>query len=125
MAYEPTNWKTGDVVTSSKLNKLEMGLAISVNILTITEVSEGNYSVPMQFSNIVEVMEMGGIIIFEFNGTCAFGVYDSNQNSVYAKFIDIRSGTLIRTMMIMDETGIEMDGSVYSLNSSASEPVSN
>lgn len=27
MAYEPTNWKTGDVVTSEKLNKLENGVA--------------------------------------------------------------------------------------------------
>lgn len=27
MPYTPTNWKTGDVVTSSKLNKLENGVA--------------------------------------------------------------------------------------------------
>ena len=27
MAYEPTNWKPGDVVTSSKLNKMEQGIA--------------------------------------------------------------------------------------------------
>lgn len=27
MSYTPTNWKTGDVVTSSKLNKLENGVA--------------------------------------------------------------------------------------------------
>lgn len=27
MSYEPTNWKTGDVVTSEKLNKLEEGVA--------------------------------------------------------------------------------------------------
>lgn len=29
MAYEPTNWKSGDVVTSAKLNKLEQGVADS------------------------------------------------------------------------------------------------
>ena len=27
MSYEPTNWKTGDVVTAAKLNKLENGVA--------------------------------------------------------------------------------------------------
>lgn len=27
MTYEPTEWKTGDVVTSAKLNKLEQGVA--------------------------------------------------------------------------------------------------
>lgn len=27
MSYDPTNWQTGDVVTSQKLNKLEQGVA--------------------------------------------------------------------------------------------------
>ena len=27
MAYEPTNWQAGDVVTSAKLNKIEQGIA--------------------------------------------------------------------------------------------------
>lgn len=27
MAYEPTEWKSGDVITSTKLNKLENGVA--------------------------------------------------------------------------------------------------
>ena len=27
MSYEPTNWKSGDVVTSAKLNKLEQGVS--------------------------------------------------------------------------------------------------
>lgn len=27
MSYEPTTWKTGDVVTSTKLNKMEQGIA--------------------------------------------------------------------------------------------------
>ena len=27
MAYEPTTWKSGDVVTSAKLNKIEQGIA--------------------------------------------------------------------------------------------------
>jgi len=27
MSYEPTNWKTGDIVTAQKLNKIEQGIA--------------------------------------------------------------------------------------------------
>lgn len=27
MSYEPTNWKSGDTVTSAKLNKMEQGIA--------------------------------------------------------------------------------------------------
>ena len=37
MAYEPTNWKSGDVVTSAKLNKLENGVA---------DASEGGAGLP-------------------------------------------------------------------------------
>ena len=40
MAYEPTNWKAGDTVTSAKLNKIEQGIAGGANILIINEVPE-------------------------------------------------------------------------------------
>lgn len=33
MAYEPTNWKAGDVVTSAKLNKIEQGIAAGGGVL--------------------------------------------------------------------------------------------
>lgn len=33
MAYEPTQWKAGDTVTSAKLNKIEQGIAGGANIL--------------------------------------------------------------------------------------------
>ena len=35
MSYEPTNWKTGDVVTSAKLNKLENGVAGAGGVLVV------------------------------------------------------------------------------------------
>lgn len=38
MSYEPTNWKSGDVVTSAKLNKLEQGLA--TNILLVQAIAD-------------------------------------------------------------------------------------
>ena len=37
MAYEPTNWKTGDVVTSAKLNKLEQGVAAGSGVLVVSK----------------------------------------------------------------------------------------
>lgn len=36
MAYEPTTWKSGDVVTSAKLNKIEAGIA-SGGVLVVTD----------------------------------------------------------------------------------------
>jgi hypothetical protein len=35
MSYEPTNWKSGDVVTSAKLNKLEQGVAGVGGVLVV------------------------------------------------------------------------------------------
>lgn len=40
MAYEPTNWKTGDVVTSAKLNKIEQGIADG-GVLVVNRDSSG------------------------------------------------------------------------------------
>jgi len=37
MAYTPTNWKNGDVVTSAKLNKLEQGIAGAGGVLVCHE----------------------------------------------------------------------------------------
>ena len=37
MSYTPTNWKSGDVVTSAKLNKLEQGVASAGGVLIVTE----------------------------------------------------------------------------------------
>lgn len=35
MSYEPTNWKSGDVVTSAKLNKLEQGVADAGGVMLV------------------------------------------------------------------------------------------
>lgn len=35
MAYEPTQWKAGDTVTSAKLNKMEQGIAASGGIRVV------------------------------------------------------------------------------------------
>lgn len=42
MAYEPTNWKTGDVVTSAKLNKLEQGVADGSGVLVVHSTYDGS-----------------------------------------------------------------------------------
>lgn len=36
MAYEQTEWKSGDVVTSEKLNKIENGIAGAGGVLVVT-----------------------------------------------------------------------------------------
>lgn len=41
MAYEPTTWKTGDVVTSAKLNKLEQGVTAAGGLVVTMTVTFG------------------------------------------------------------------------------------
>lgn len=70
MSYEPTVWKSGDVVTSAKLNKLEQGVAgggsgggkFVINA-TLTEdaQAESGYAVEANhtFAEIAEALENG------------------------------------------------------------------
>lgn len=37
MSYEPTNWQDGDIVTASKLNKMEQGITNNSGALLVTE----------------------------------------------------------------------------------------
>lgn len=39
MAYTPTTWATGDTITSTKLNKMEQGIANAGNIMIATDSS--------------------------------------------------------------------------------------
>lgn len=47
MAYEPTVWKSGDVVTSAKLNNIEQGIANASSSLLIVKVSEDGDTVTL------------------------------------------------------------------------------
>lgn len=59
MSYEPTEWKTGDIVTSAKLNKMEQGIAAgSTGDTFITcEMSATNNSYPFVITNMDKVCD--------------------------------------------------------------------
>jgi hypothetical protein len=44
MAYTPTNWQTGDVVTAEKLNKLEGGVAALSNYDIVFTKADGSFT---------------------------------------------------------------------------------
>lgn len=50
MAYTPTVWATGDVITAEKLNKAENGIAVANADVLIVTVSEG--TLDKKFSEI-------------------------------------------------------------------------
>lgn len=67
MAYEPTNWKSGDVVTSAKLNKMETGVTAAtpyiVNMI-FDEATEKSY-LNKTAAEIAEAMKTRPVIVVD------------------------------------------------------------
>lgn len=63
MSYEPTNWKTGDVVTSAKLNKLEEGVAASGMVVPVFTIGQDeNYHCNVAFNELLELVKSGKVL---------------------------------------------------------------
>lgn len=77
MAYEPTVWATGDVVTSQKLNKLEEGVANSGGGLSNLPVIklDGNDTTPIdEIRALAQSNKMFGIpVIVEYSTSNGYG----------------------------------------------------
>lgn len=76
MAYEPTNWKTGDIVTSAKLNKIENALVNAPTLFVVPgdyadeDVLDGDL-----YQRLMTALDNNDIAIIEisqFNTTALF-----------------------------------------------------
>ena len=83
MSYEPTTWKSGDTVTSAKLNKMEQGIANAGGggVLIVHDVDstldktwQEIHDAILSVGAVVEVNN-GGITLFTFAGTDGAGTY--------------------------------------------------
>lgn len=68
MSYEPTEWKAGDIVTSSKLNKIENALSGGSKIYIVdTETEEGKnlstIKLTKTFEEIRTMLQYGVVVI--------------------------------------------------------------
>ena len=64
MSYEPTNWKSGDVVTSAKLNKLEQGVANAGGGALVVHSSDADSPVlDKTWKEISDAVSAGQIVI--------------------------------------------------------------
>ena len=69
MSYEPTNWKTGDVVTSAKLNKLENGVAGAPDIFVVTVTGDEEHPVlDKTFQETLSAINEGSIVLMKVGG---------------------------------------------------------
>ena len=70
MAYTPTTWKSGDVVTSTKLNKLETAAAPFVVTFTVDWSGEDpTATADKTFAEIEAAWNAGMVVYFDMDGT--------------------------------------------------------
>lgn len=105
MAYTPTEWQSGDIVTSAKLNKIENGIASAggggVMYVTITdEVVEGEtvYSADKTVDEIITAVNSGKDVRAIFAG-------------VYCYLLDCVEDSGIKTTEFSSTTAILDEGS--------------
>ena len=131
MSYTPTEWKTGDVITSSGLNKMEEGIAAASSggggVLEIhaTMVNPTTFTSDTLYSEVQSawdanykirlIVEMGGDIGFELDavGYSAGGGWC---------FVAMDSGMLTCMQIYHSEdptSTIELGGAFYDLSSLA------
>lgn len=91
MSYEPTEWKAGDTVTSTKLNKIEQGIMNNVNSIVIdnmtyvTDYSSNNQEHPPEYF-ITE--RLATEIIADFKqGKNILLCIPHNQTHIYLKIV--------------------------------------
>ena len=66
MAYEKNTWATGDVVTSTKLNHMEDGIASGgLPIIPTTWTSEQSFTFEKTYAEVKAILDSGTIALFE------------------------------------------------------------
>lgn len=69
MSYTPTNWKSGDVVTSAKLNKLEQGVAEAGGATIVhVDINSSTAALDMTAGAIFEAAQAGPVILAQTDG---------------------------------------------------------
>lgn len=83
MAYTPTEWETGDVITAEKLNKAEEGIAAaSALVCSIEFTSATTATIDEDYGDIVAAIRAGRSVIF---------MNDDMENGVISYFTLIQA----------------------------------
>ena len=66
MSYTPTQWQAGDVITSSKLNKLENGVASSNGVMFVQLVEQiDKLELMMPASELYQALQNGFVMVYQ------------------------------------------------------------
>lgn len=93
MAYEKQSWKTGDVVTSAKLNHMEDGIGNAGGVVTIgVSHIEDNFTLDKTWQEIYDTLREGVLCITQDDGL---------------------DGTSVASIGLITSAGITPDGHYY------------
>ena len=80
MSYTPNTWKSGDVVTSAKLNNIEQGIA---NAALLVTASENTGACDTKASVMYNAIANGQLVIIKIEGLGAFTVMAADLREGY------------------------------------------
>ena len=140
MSYTPTEWKTGDVVTSSKLNNLETGVEnafgglFKINLIVSSNSGNLTYSIDKTFAEILEAYNSGKlpvIVVTEeagFEMLIPFNYLYGDESFQVMEFLKLyvttsqQIGAILRTTLIeLDVNGDNMEVIVTNKNYTLTE----
>ena len=80
MSYTPTEWNTGDIVSSQRLNKLEEGVKDAYEVMVINDNDE---TLDKTWQEIYDAMAQGKLCVIRTDfGTPEGGIFNGAVNNV-------------------------------------------
>lgn len=122
MAYEPTTWRTGDVVTSTKLNKLEQGVAGAVFVLTFNwDEGTESYVPDKTYAEVAAAYAAGTPVFACIDGDALTGVYQREDvfeaHSVYVSDMTESSASIaLEVIRLKSDDTVEEQYGEFSLS---------
>lgn len=126
MAYTPTSWVTGDVVTAEKLNNIESGIvgnetAIgNIKEAFIAEVTydseETAYSCDKTYAQIAAAITAGYVTFVNYGGLL-YNLSAIGESSVSYSYLDVDASadTLTISTFVINASGVTASSAVYDL----------
>ena len=84
MSYEPNIWKSGDVVTSEKLNHIEQGIAAGLNGVLICTVNSETNALDHTWQEIANAAPLVWLKVNDYMYEGLFGIAGANEEYMVA-----------------------------------------
>lgn len=127
MSYEPTIWKSGDVVTSAKLNKMEQGIASGSGVVmpTYTTSDGETYTCDMTFAEITSAISEGKFVVARIinqNDDFTFLTVSNSKVDVIAYSTTVMDGKWLLCINVFHGTEDKIEFYSFYIPASSPEP---